>query len=70
MSLAHLREAKPARSRATAGAAAAGKAAKSPAAYCGASHEPMYRSMEEAEASGLQLCDSCVVLFRQRPKPR
>ena len=71
MSLAHLRETKLARTRAPAGAAAvARKPASAATAFCGASHEPVYRTMDEAAASGLELCDSCLMLFRQRQKAR
>jgi hypothetical protein len=68
MSLAHLREMKSERDRKTAGAAGARPASSSPTAYCGASREPVYRTMDEATASGLELCDSCLALFRQRQK--
>jgi hypothetical protein len=68
MSLAHLRETKAERDRKTAGAASARKATASTTAYCGASREPVYRTMDEATASGLELCDSCLALFRQQHK--
>jgi hypothetical protein len=68
MSLAHLREAKVERNRTVAGAAAPRKAGTSPTAFCGASREPVYRTMDEATASGLELCDSCLALFRQKQK--
>jgi hypothetical protein len=50
--------------------AAAGprKVATTPAALCGASHEPSYRTMDEATASGLEICDTCVALFRRQGK--
>ena len=68
MSLAHLRALKSERTR-TAGAAAVERATASPnAAYCGASHEPVYRTMDEATASGLELCDSCLADFRKQRK--
>ena len=70
MSLAHLRETKLARTRAPAGAAVERKPASAATAFCGASHEPVYRTMDEAAASGLELCDSCLMLFRQRQKTR
>jgi hypothetical protein len=53
---------------ATTSAVAARKAAAAAPSYCGASHEPVYRTMDEATASGLELCDSCVLLFRRRNK--
>jgi hypothetical protein len=37
-------------------------------AFCGASLEPAYRTMDEATASGLELCDTCVALFRRQRK--
>ena len=68
MSLAHLRQVKTDANRTTASAAAVRKAAGAAPSYCGASHEPVYRTMDEATASGLELCDSCLLLFRQRNK--
>jgi hypothetical protein len=67
MSLAHLRETKSPRNR-TAGEPA--KANKPPTAFCGASSEPAYRTMDEATESGLELCDTCAALFRRQPKVR
>jgi hypothetical protein len=65
MSLAHLRETKSHRNRT---AAVVPRKNTSPTAFCGASLEPAYRTMDEATASGLELCDICVALFRrQRP---
>lgn len=66
MSLAHLRETKSPRNRT---AAVAPLKNTSPAAFCGASLEPAYRTMDEATASGLELCDTCVALFRRQRKP-
>jgi hypothetical protein len=66
MSLAHLRETKAPRNRTA--AAAPLKVNTSPTAFCGASLEPAYRTMDEATASGLELCDTCVALFRRQPK--
>jgi hypothetical protein len=63
MSLAHLRETKTRRSR-----SAAASPQKAAAALCGASREPAYRTMEEAGASGLEICGTCVALFRRRGK--
>jgi hypothetical protein len=40
----------------------------SPTAFCGASREPAYRTMDEATASGLELCDICLALFRRQRK--
>jgi hypothetical protein len=65
MSLAHLREAKAKRDRTS---AAAPRNASGPAALCGASREPAYRTMDEADASGLAICGICVALFRRRGK--
>lgn len=66
MSLAHLRETKAQRNRTT--AAADRKFSPSAAALCGASREPAYRTMDEATSSGLELCDTCVALFRRQGK--
>ena len=69
MSLAHLRALKSARTP-TADGSAPAKAATSRAAYCGATREPVYRNMDEATASGLELCDTCLADFRRQPKHR
>jgi hypothetical protein len=66
MSLAHLRETKAPRNRSA--AAVPAKVNSSPTAFCGASREPAYRTMDEATASGLELCDTCVALFRRQAK--
>jgi len=66
MSLAHLRETKSPRNRTAARGSL--KVDKSPAVFCGASLEPAYRTMDEATASGLELCDTCATLFRRQPK--
>jgi hypothetical protein len=68
MSLAHLRETKAQRDRVS--VAAPVKVAKASAALCGASREPSYRTMDEATASGLEVCDTCVALFRRQRKAR
>jgi hypothetical protein len=66
MSLAHLRETKAPSNRTS--AAAPRKVAAPVGGLCGASHEPAYRTMDEAVASGLEICDTCVVLFRRQGK--
>jgi hypothetical protein len=66
MSLAHLRETKAQRNRTS--AAGPRKVPTPPAGLCGASHEPAYRTMDEAAASGLEICDTCVALFRRQGK--
>jgi len=66
MSLAHLRELKSPRNHTA--AMVPRKVNKSPSAFCGASLEPAYRTMDEATASGLELCDTCVTLFRRQRK--
>lgn len=68
MSLAHLRVLRPGRTRATAGAPAAARAANPAASFCGASREPIYRTMDEATESGLELCVSCLTDFRKQQK--
>ena len=37
--------------------------------YCGASREPIYRSLIEASESGLEVCASCLIDAR-KPQPR
>ena len=70
MSVAHLRVLKSARALPS-GTAAVARAASSSAAYCGATREPVYRTMDEATESGLELCASCLNDFRkQGRKPR
>ncbi len=66
MSLAHLREMKSPREHKA--AMVPRKVNSSPTAFCGASREPAYRTMDEATASGLELCDTCIVLFRRQRK--
>jgi len=66
MSLAHLREPKAQRNHTS--AAAPRKVASGLAALCGASREPAYRTMDEAGASGLAICGTCVALFRRQGK--
>jgi hypothetical protein len=70
MSLAHLQELKSDRNRSTLGAASARRVGSSATAFCGASHEPVFRPMDDATASGLELCDSCLVFFRRQKKSR
>ncbi len=67
MSLAHLRVVKLGRSLSP-GAAPVAKTTTTPASYCGATREPIYRTMDEATESGLELCDSCVADFRRQKK--
>ena len=66
MSLAHLRETKSPRNRTA--PMVPRNVNTSPTAFCGASLEPAYRTMDEATASGLELCDTCVALFRRQRK--
>ncbi len=67
MSLAHLRIPKVERS-VSPGTVAAVKGTTVLGAYCGATREPIYRTMDEAQASGLEICDSCVADFRRQRK--
>ena len=67
MSLAHLRIPKLGRS-VSLGTVVAAKKATPPGAYCGATREPIYRTMGEAEDSGLEICGSCVADFRRQSK--
>jgi hypothetical protein len=67
MSLAHIRVAKLSRtSHASAAGAPARPPRTGPVAECGASHEPLYRSVEEASESGLEVCDTCLALIRKQ----
>ena len=67
MSLAHLRIPKLGRS-VSPGNVLAARRATPPGAYCGATREPIYRTMGEAEESGLEICGSCVADFRKQNK--
>jgi hypothetical protein len=40
-----------------------------PTAYCGASREPLYRTVNEASESGLEVCDTCLADARRHRKP-
>jgi hypothetical protein len=40
-----------------------------PTAFCGASREPIYRTVNEASESGLEVCDVCLVDSRRQRKP-
>ena len=68
MSLAHLRIPKVGRNAPLSGTVLAAETAPRPGAYCGATREPIYRTMGEAEESGLEICDSCVADFRRQRK--
>ena len=68
MSLAHLRALKSERNRTAVGATSVGRAPATQTAYCGASREPVYRTMDEATASGLEVCETCLVDFRRQRK--
>jgi hypothetical protein len=69
MSVAHLRILKSARVLSS-GPSVVARAATSSTAYCGATREPVYRTMDEATESGLELCASCLNDFRKQRKPR
>lgn len=66
MSLAHLKAPKLARTAAM-GARPDGVAA-SAGSYCGASREPIYRTLNEATESGLEICDTCLADSRKQRK--
>ena len=69
MSLAHIKVPKaPRKSHGSAGAADAPAVRPGPVAECGASHEPLYRTLDEANESGLEVCDTCVALSRRHGK--
>ena len=68
MSLAHLMVPRLPRTRtATAEIAPSARTAAGVTAYCGASREPIYRTVNEAAESGLEVCASCLIDAR---KPR
>ena len=68
MSLAHLMVPRLPRARAVAAALAPpARIAGGVSAYCGASREPVYRTLNEAAESGLEVCASCLIDSR---KPR
>jgi hypothetical protein len=64
MSLAHLKAPKVGRTRTA--ATTPSTVPKGPRAYCGASREPLYRTMDEASESGLEICDTCLADFRKK----
>jgi DNA-binding phage protein len=66
MSLAHLKAPKSVRT-ATTGARSDGLAAVA-GSYCGASREPIYRTLNEATESGLEICDTCLADSRKQHK--
>jgi hypothetical protein len=66
MSLAHLKVPKvPRKSHASLAAGDAPAVRPGPIAECGASHEPLYRTLDEAHESGLEVCGTCVALARR-----
>ena len=69
MSLAHLRAPKVERSRKAAAGAGAATVILGPTSYCGASREPVYRTVNEASESGLEICDTCLADSRRHGKP-
>jgi len=66
MSVAHLRVLKSVRP--SPGPSATQRAVA--AAFCGATREPVYRTVDEAEESGLDICASCLADFRKQRKQR
>jgi hypothetical protein len=68
MSVAHLRVLKSARP--LSGASTTQRVAVAAAAFCGATREPVYRTVDEAEESGLDICASCLADFRKQRKAR
>ena len=67
MSLAHLRAPKLERSRVAAAAVVRPeRAVAGVTAFCGASREPIYRTVDEASESGLEICDTCLVHSRKQ----
>jgi hypothetical protein len=66
MSLAHLKAPKPVR---VAAAGTTGGGGAGTISYCGASREPIYRTLNEATESGLEVCDTCLADSRKQRKP-
>ena len=69
MSLAHLMAPKVARTRTTAPMPQPARLAAGSTAFCGASREPVYRTLNEATESGLEICATCLVDSRKPRKP-
>jgi hypothetical protein len=69
MSVAHLRVLKSARVLPS-GTSAVARTASSSTTFCGATREPVYRTVDEAEESGLDICASCLADFRKQRKLR
>jgi hypothetical protein len=69
MSLAHLRAPKLERSRKPEAVAVA-RRTTGPTAFCGASREPIYRTLNEASESGLEVCDACLADSRKKRNPK
>jgi len=68
MSVAHLRVLKLVRP--SSGASTTQRTATAAASFCGATREPVYRTVDEAEESGLDICASCLADFRKQRKQR
>jgi hypothetical protein len=69
MSLAHLRAPTVARSGKIAGGSARARVTPGQSSYCGASREPIYRTLNEASESGLEVCDTCLADSRRQRQP-
>jgi hypothetical protein len=73
MSLAHIKVAKVAKLARKPPSAAGAQVPPAPrtgaVAECGASHEPLYRTVEEANDSGLEVCDMCLAIMRKQGRP-
>jgi len=70
MSLAHLRAPRLPRPRKAAETVALTRVIAWPTAFCGASREPIYRTVTEASESGLELCDACLADSRRQRNPK
>jgi hypothetical protein len=68
MSLAHIRAPSLARKSRKPAIPPAPGAATGPTAHCGASREPLYRTVNEASESGLEICDTCLAVSRRGPR--
>ena len=69
MSLAHIRAWKVERSRKAKPGPTPTSVATGPTGHCGASREPVYRTVGEASESGLEICDACLAIARtKRPQ--
>jgi hypothetical protein len=70
MSLAHIKVSKSAPRPHVAAGAPGAPARTGTVAECGASHEPLYRTVDEASESGLEVCDTCLAIIRKQGRAK